>query len=94
MGTITNSREIGQEFVAAKCGDQHAASVRSSNMNATIIRSGRVIDPANKRNEIADVYIADGKIVPCKSEIRNAKSETNLKSESPKFKTVLNLREA
>ena len=32
-------------------------------MSATIIRNGRVIDPANKRDEVADVYIADGKIV-------------------------------
>ncbi len=44
-------------------------------MSATIIRNGRVIDPANKRDEVADVYIADGKIVTSKSEIRNAKSE-------------------
>ena len=44
-------------------------------MRATIIRNGRVIDPANKRDEIADVYIADGKIVASKSEIRNPKSE-------------------
>jgi dihydroorotase len=44
-------------------------------VRATIIRNGRVIDPANKRDEIADVYIADGKIVASKSEIRNPKSE-------------------
>ena len=44
-------------------------------MSATIIRNGRVIDPANKRDEIADVYIADGKIVGSKSEIRSPKSE-------------------
>ena len=44
-------------------------------MSATIIRNGRVIDPANKRNEIADIYIADGKIVDSKSAIRNPKSE-------------------
>jgi dihydroorotase len=43
-------------------------------MSATIIRNGRVIDPANKRDELADVYITDGKIVTSKSEIRNAKS--------------------
>ena len=41
-------------------------------MNATIIRNGSVIDPANKRDEVADVYIADGKIIGSKSEIRNA----------------------
>jgi dihydroorotase len=43
--------------------------------SATIIRNGRVIDPANKRDEIADLYIADGKIVGSKSEMRNPKSE-------------------
>jgi dihydroorotase len=44
-------------------------------MSATIIRNGRVIDPANKRDEVADLYIADGKIVGSESEIRNPKSE-------------------
>jgi dihydroorotase len=43
-------------------------------MSATIIRNGRVIDPANKRDEIADLYIADGRIAQ-KSEIRNQKSD-------------------
>ena len=33
-----------------------------SAMSTTIIRNGRVIDPANKRDEIADLYIADGRI--------------------------------
>ena len=42
-------------------------------MSATIIRNGRIIDPANKRDEIADLFIADGKIVDV--EIRNPKSE-------------------
>ena len=44
-------------------------------MSATIIRNGRVIDPANKRDEVADLYIADGKIVGSEAEIRNPKSE-------------------
>ena len=44
-------------------------------MSTTIIRNGRVIDPANKRDETADLYIADGKVVGSKSEIKNAKSE-------------------
>jgi dihydroorotase len=44
-------------------------------MNATIIRNGRVIDPSNKRDEIADVYIADGKLVGSKSEIQSPRSE-------------------
>jgi dihydroorotase len=43
-------------------------------MSATIIRNGRVIDPANKRDEVADLLIVDGRIAE-KSEIRNAKSE-------------------
>ncbi len=33
-------------------------------VSATIIRNGRVIDPANKRDEIADLLIVDGKITP------------------------------
>ncbi|PYL06926.1 MAG: dihydroorotase [Verrucomicrobia bacterium] len=43
-------------------------------MRALIIRGGRVIDPANKRDEVGDLYIADGKIAE-KSAIRNQKSE-------------------
>ena len=43
-------------------------------MNA-LIRNGRVIDPANGRDEVADLYIAEGKIVGSKSEIKNQKSE-------------------
>jgi dihydroorotase len=43
--------------------------------SALIIRNGRVIDPANKRDEIADLYITERKIVGSKSEIRNAKPE-------------------
>ena len=34
-----------------------------------------MIDPANKRDETADLYIADGKVVGSESEIKNAKSE-------------------
>jgi dihydroorotase len=33
-------------------------------MSATIIRKGRVIDPANKRDEIVDLLIVDGKVAP------------------------------
>ena len=43
-------------------------------MSATIIRNGRLIDPANNRDEIADLVIVDGRIAE-KSEIRNPKSE-------------------
>src|SRR5260221_13089125 len=31
-------------------------------MNSLTIRGGHVIDPANGRNEIADLYVVDGKI--------------------------------
>src|SRR4030095_8187627 len=44
-------------------------------MSTITIRNGRVIDPANKRNDVADLYIVDGKIVDSKSEIRSPKSE-------------------
>jgi len=40
----------------------------------TIIRNGRVIDPANKRDEIIDLAIVDGKIAK-RSEIRGQKTE-------------------
>jgi dihydroorotase len=44
-------------------------------VSATIICNGRVIDPANKRDEIVDLVIVDGRIAD-QSEIRNQKSET------------------
>src|SRR5213595_1952258 len=59
---------------AAGCRELQASSLCSPDMSALIIRNGRVIDPANKRNEIADLYIADGKIVD-QSAFRNPKSE-------------------
>ena len=31
-------------------------------MSTTIIRNGRVIDPANKRDEVVDLAIVDGRI--------------------------------
>ena len=43
-------------------------------MNATIIKGGRIIDPANKRDEIGDLAIANGKIAKI-SEVRSQKSE-------------------
>jgi dihydroorotase len=33
-------------------------------VSATIIRNGRVVDPANKRDEVVDLLIVDGKIAP------------------------------
>jgi dihydroorotase len=50
-------------------------------MSTTIIRNGRIIDPANKRDEIADLYISNGKIVGSKSEIRAKLSRRDGKSE-------------
>jgi dihydroorotase len=44
-------------------------------VSATIIRNGRMIDPANKRDQVGDVYIEAGKIIASKSEIRDPKSE-------------------
>src|SRR5689334_13116146 len=43
-------------------------------MSAIIIKNGRVIDPSNKRDEIADVVIVDGKIAQ-KSDVRDQKPE-------------------
>src|SRR5436309_7866064 len=45
-------------------------------MSATIIRNGRVIDPANKRNEVADLFIVDGKIADV-SQLSTLKSQPN-----------------
>ena len=50
-------------------------------MSTTIIRNGRIIDPANKRDEIADLYISNGKIVGSKSEIRAKLTRRGGKSE-------------
>jgi dihydroorotase len=41
----------------------------------TLIRNGRIIDPANKRDEIADLLISDGKIVSARSEMSGPRSE-------------------
>jgi dihydroorotase len=43
-------------------------------MSPVIIRNGRVIDPANKRDEFADVAIVDGRIAH-QSDIRDRKSD-------------------
>jgi len=43
-------------------------------MSATIIRNGRVIDPANKRDEVGDLAIVDGRIAQ-RSEVRGQRSE-------------------
>src|SRR3954453_4669138 len=46
----------------ASCRRLQAGSLCSPDMSI-IIRKGRVIDPANKRDERADLLIVDGKIV-------------------------------
>jgi dihydroorotase len=43
-------------------------------MNATVIRNGRIIDPANRRDELEDIAVVDGRIAGL-SEIRDPKSE-------------------
>jgi len=43
-------------------------------MSATIIRSGRVIDPANNRDEIVDLAVVDGRIAE-RPEVRGQKSQ-------------------
>src|SRR5205085_9269253 len=45
-------------------------------MKATIIRNGRIIDPATKRDEIADLVIANGRIAD-QSAVRNSQSATD-----------------
>jgi dihydroorotase len=45
-------------------------------MSATIIRNGRVIDPANKRDEVIDLLIIDGKIAPL-SQLSTLASQTD-----------------
>ena len=42
-------------------------------MSPTIIRNGRIIDPANKRDEIGDLFVIDGRIA---SEAPKGKSDT------------------
>ncbi|MEP6709860.1 MAG: dihydroorotase [Verrucomicrobiota bacterium] len=41
----------------------------------TIIRHGRIIDPANKRDEIADLFLEDGNVVAALSEIHDPRAE-------------------
>jgi dihydroorotase len=45
-------------------------------MSATIIRNGRVIDPSNKRDEVADLLIVDGKVAPV-SQLSALQSQLN-----------------
>ena len=45
-------------------------------MKATIIRNGRIIDPAAKRDEIGDLVIANGRVAD-QSAVRNSQSATD-----------------
>src|SRR5438874_4341878 len=47
---------------------------RSGYMSSTVVRSGRVVDPANRRDEVLDLAIVDGKIAE-QSAIKNQKAE-------------------
>jgi dihydroorotase len=49
--------------------------VNNSLGSATIIRGGRVIDPANKRDQVSDIFIEDGKIVLAPSENQTSKCD-------------------
>ena len=59
---------------AASCRELQASSLCSPDTSATISRNGRIINPANKQHEIANLDITDGRIVGSKSEIHNSVS--------------------
>src|SRR5205814_6185176 len=46
---------------------------RNRHMKATVIRNGRIVDPANDRDEIGDLLVIDGKIASL-SEFRKLNS--------------------
>src|SRR5437660_10433474 len=60
-------------MLATSCRQLQAGSLCSPEMKRTIIRNGRIIDPANGRDEIGDLVIADGRVAE-QSAIRNQKS--------------------
>jgi dihydroorotase len=49
--------------------------MRALPMNATVIRNGRIVDPATSRDAVEDLFIVDQKIAD-QSAFRNQKSET------------------
>src|SRR6476469_8098464 len=59
---------------AASCRQLQASSLCSPKMSTTVIRNGRIIDPVNRRDEIGDLVIANGRIAD-QSAIRNPQSE-------------------
>src|SRR5437868_13860771 len=62
-------------MLAASCRQRQASSLCSPKMSTTVIRNGRIIDPANRRDEIGDLVIANGRVAD-QSAIRNQKPET------------------
>src|SRR5438874_2331049 len=60
-------------MLAASCRQLQASSLCSPEMKTTIIRNGRIIDPANERDEIGDLVIANGRVAE-QFAIRNQKS--------------------
>ena len=50
---------------------------RDRDVNAMIIRNGRIIDPANRRDKIGDLFIRDGRVAK-EGEIENLKSEIGM----------------
>src|SRR4029077_7319233 len=61
-------------MLAASCRQRQASSLCSQKMSTTVIRNGRIIDSANRRDEIGDLVIANGRVAD-QSAIRNQKSE-------------------
>src|SRR6476469_4960142 len=59
---------------AASCRQLQASSLCSPKMSTTVIRNGRIIDPVNRRDEIGDLVIANGRVAD-QSAIRNQKSQ-------------------
>ena len=47
------------------------------------IKNGRIIDPANRRDEVADLYIADGRI--CEAPAGEESEDTNVVDASGKI---------
>jgi dihydroorotase len=44
-------------------------------MSSLVIRGGRIIDPANKRDQVADLFVDKGKVVSFQSETQNTNAE-------------------
>ena len=76
---VADSRRASSSIKSERPRRSHGCSVfvrrdRDVTTPTIIIRNGRIIDPANKRDEVADLAIVNGKIAQ-KSEGRGQKSE-------------------